>query len=336
MKVERLAVTGYPGWLTNALLEALEDGGDGAPSSLTLLVHPSMAARAREAQARYSPSTEVVPYDLGAPQSIEEQLRGVDVVLHTAAVIHVRRTRDWYDVNAKGTIELARQAKRAGVRRFVFVSSIAAAGKSKPGRPLVEEDASRPAHHYGRSKLQAEQAILAMQEPGVFEVVILRPSMFYGPPVPDRHVDIYKRILSSWMPLVGGGRYERSLIHIDNLVQAARRAMVVDEAAGRTYFIVDRPIYSTLGVTEAMAEALGTKARYVPLPASLAELAYQIDRAISLLGIYVAPIHLLGESHWHQAASCERAMRELGYRPTKELRGGMRGAIEWCRRSGKL
>jgi UDP-glucose 4-epimerase len=336
MTVTKLAVTGYPGWLTTALFDRLRDGGDGTPQELVLLAHPATLEAAREGARTYPWPTDVIAYDLAHPGSIADSLRGVDTLVHTAALIHVKRTRDWYDVNTAGTLALARDAKRAGVRRFVYISSIAAAGKSRRGRVLREDDPSRPAHHYGRSKLRAERGLFALQEPGVFDVVILRPSMFYGPPVPQRHVEIYQRVRDSWMPLVGGGNYDRSMVHIDNLVQAVRRAMVVDEAAGRTYFVVDRPVYTTRQVTDAMAAALGTTARYVPLPAVLAEVAYQADRALSTLGAYVAPVHLLGEAHWNQAASCDRAIAELGYRPDVELGAGMREAIAWCRASGRL
>jgi nucleoside-diphosphate-sugar epimerase len=300
-------------------------------SGIVVLAHPFAIGPATAQLEKYSWPFEVVPFDLATKTDAAPTLDGVEVLVHTAGVIHVNRTRDWYDVNTAGTIHLASEAKRAGVKRFVFVSSIAAAGKSRPGTDLVESDESKPMHHYGKSKLLAERGIMALHEPGVFDVVVLRPSMFYGPPVPQRHVEIYKRILHGRMPLVGGGKYRRSVIHIENLTQAVRLAMTSPNAPGQTYFIVDRPVYTTFDVVEAMADALGTRARYVPIPAVMAETAYQIDRAVSALGIYIAPIHLLGEAHWHQSASCAKAERELGYQPQVELRAGMTNAVEWCR-----
>ena len=328
--MKKLAITGYPGWLTTALL----DDYSSRPNEFTdlvALVHPASKTRAEAAIANYPWRSTVVEFDLAKPERTIPELTGVDVLVHTAAVIHVHKTSDWYAINARGTIELAKQAKAAGVRRFVFVSSIAAAGRSPADGDLVESDEPRPMHHYGRSKLIAERALLSMHEPQKFEVVVLRPSMFYGPPVPERHVEIYKRILHGWMPLIGGGKYRRSLVHIDNLVQAVRLAAIVPAAAGQTYFIVDRPIYTTYSVVEAMAEALGVKAKYVRLPHALAEAAYQVDRALGAVGMYVAPIHLVGESHWHQSASCEKAMAEIGYAPKVELHDGMQSTIAWCR-----
>jgi nucleoside-diphosphate-sugar epimerase len=334
--MHRIAVTGVPGWLTTGMFEDFRKHLGIGFSEVVVLVHPGSTQAAQTFAGSYPWPASVVAYDLGQRTPIAEALKEVDVLVHTAGVIHVNRTSDWYDINAAGTIHLAQEAKRAGVRRFVFVSSIAAAGKSRPGSDLVESDEPKPMHHYGKSKLLAERGVLALQESGVFDVVILRPSMFYGPPVPMRHVEIYKRILYGRMPLVGGGRYRRSVIHIENLAQAVRLAMTSPNAPGQTYFIVDRAVSTTFDVVEAMAEALGTRARYVPIPAAMAETAYQIDRAVSSVGIYIAPIHLLGEAHWHQSASCAKAEHELGYQPHVELREGMANAVQWCRDNALL
>jgi nucleoside-diphosphate-sugar epimerase len=329
-----IAVTGFPGWLTGALFERLAaaPARTEGPDRVIFLTRPSAAEEAARSARSFGLQHRIVPFELeregGAPPGF---LAGADTVLHAAAIIHVRRTSDWYHINTRGTLRLAREAKRSGVKRFMFISSIAAAGRSEPGRPLTEADPSRPLHHYGRSKLLAERQLMEMHEPGRFEVVILRPAMFYGPPVPKRHADVYRRILHGMMPLVGGGRYERSLVHVDNLVQAVRLAMTSPSAAGNAYFIVDRPVYTTRAIVEAMAEALETKPRYLHLPGAAGEAAYQLDRVLGALGLYLPPLHLLGEAHWHQAASPAKAERELGYAPEVELREGMRGAVAWCR-----
>src|SRR5262249_14508666 len=137
---------------------------------------------------------EIIAHDLCAPPP-PGRLEGYDALLHSAALIHVRRTSDWYRVNTEGTLALAQSAKESGVRRFVFVSSNAAGGRADDNSHLLKEsDPPRPLSHYGRSKWLAEQGLLEMHKPGSFDVCILRPSMFYGPPVPDRHVDVYRRI----------------------------------------------------------------------------------------------------------------------------------------------
>jgi len=336
MQPRKLAITGFPGWLTTAMVDSYLEDQTEAPSEFVFLVHPPKLTAARSlAEARSIPHT-IVPFDLEDPQGLpQSSLDGVDAIVHAAGLIHVHRTNEWYRVNTLGSISLGKIAKAAGVRRFVFMSSISAAGRSVAGKPLVENDVPVPEHHYGRSKYLAEKGLLELNDP-TFEVVNLRPSMFYGPPVPERHVDIYKRILHGRMPLIGGGRFERSTVYIDNLVQGTKRAITSPNASGQTYFIVDRPIYRTLDVVEAMAAALGVVPRYIRLPAAIGEAAFQVDRLISLTGLYVAPIHLVGESHWHHAASCEKAIQELGYAPRVEMRCGMQAAVDWCRSRGLI
>src|SRR5262249_37451424 len=107
---------------------------------------------------------------------LERGLEGVDVVLHAAGAIHVRRTADWYRVNTAATLALGSAARQVGVRRFVFISSNAAGGASPSSdRLLTEDDPARPLSHYGRSKWLAEQGLLRLHDPPRFEVVILRP-----------------------------------------------------------------------------------------------------------------------------------------------------------------
>ena len=170
-----------------------------------------------------------------------------------------------------------------------------------------------------------------MHQSGKFEIVILRPSMFYGPPVPDRHVDVYRRIISGRMPMVGHGDFRRSITYIDNLVQATRLAMTHRAASGETFYVVDQPIYSTRAITEAMAKALGVQLKVIRLPVASGAAAYLVDRALAAAGIYWQNVHLLGEAHWHVALSCRKLQERLGYQPTVTLDEGMSRAVEWCR-----
>jgi nucleoside-diphosphate-sugar epimerase len=304
---------------------------------VTALIHRSLTGSAEQLQARHKLLTRFIVHDLGAPGPLDDQLAGITTVLHSAAVIHVRRTSDWYRVNTEGTLRLAEAARRAGVRRFVYISSNAAGGRAQSAAHLMTEDQpARPLSHYGRSKLLAEEGLLKLHQAGKFEVVILRPSMFYGPPVPERHINIYRRIRSGVMPLIGSGDYARSITHIDNLTQACRLAFEVPEAAGRVYYIVDAQPYTTRRIYEEMARALGVPLKVIRLPAGAATMAYLADRGLASFGLYVQPLHLAGEAHWHVGISPERARRELGYRPRMELAAGMKQAVEWCRSNGLL
>ncbi len=337
ISAQRILLTGFPGWLTSALLHDWANATPGWLGNVSALVHPELYRDEERAKKGYPFLRRLIPYDLSQPAPIAEELAGIDVVLHSAAVIHVRRTKEWYQTNTKGTLALARAAVEAGVRRFVFISSNAAGGRSDSQRRLLTEaDQPAPMSHYGRSKWFAEQQLMQLHKPGRFEVVILRPSMFYGPPVPERHIDVYRRILHGRMPMVGDGSFARSITYIDNLVQATKLAMTQPAAAGETYYIVDSEPYTTRQISEAMAIALGVTPRFLRLPRLLAPMAFALDRALALGGIYWQNLHLLGEADWHVGISCQKAIQQLGYRPAIGLDEGMRRAVEWCRQQRKL
>lgn len=337
-ELKSLVLTGVPGWLTTALLDDLTRCKDPQLGAIRALVDPAIdSSTLAQSRRRWPLIREIVPYDLAAPHSVERKLEGAGAVLHCAGVIHVRHTSDWYRVNTEGTIALARSAKAAGVRRFVFISSNAAGGASDSFEQVLNEDnPAKPRSHYGRSKWLAEQALLQTVVPERFEVVILRPSMFYGPPVPRRHVEIYQRILHGRMPLVGNGEFARSITYIDNLVQACRLALCHPAASGQTYYIVDARVYTTKEIVEEMGRALDAPVRYWRLPRLVGPAACVLDRALAEFGLYWQSLHLVGESHWHVGISCAKATRELGYHPEVDLAMGMRRAVEWCRENGSL
>jgi nucleoside-diphosphate-sugar epimerase len=288
-----------------------------------------------ELRKRGGIDAEVVYGDLLDFASLERAVEGVDTVLHAAAVVHVRRIDQYYSVNSEGTRGLARAAAAADVRRFVYLSSNAAAGKSRSSEWLSREtDEDRPLGHYGRSKWLGERWLF--ETPGPMERTVLRSCMFYGPPVPQRHVDVYRRLLSGRMPLVDGGNYTRSLTHIDNLVQAIRLALCMGAARGQVFNIADSEPYTTKGVVEAMARALGVEPRYLRLPAAAADIAYRADWLLSTVGLYQQTVHIVGEANWNVGVSIDKARRALGYAPRVGIDEGMRGAVAWCRERGLL
>jgi nucleoside-diphosphate-sugar epimerase len=319
----RLLLTGAPGWLGDALLPKL-----GALGELRCLVDRSIPAE------RAPVVGNCVRGNLADEASLAlacENMAG-GAVVHAAGVIHPRRTSDWYRINRDGTLALARAAKAVGVRRFVFVSSNAAQGAADSREQLLAEDMlCKPLSHYGRSKHEAEQGLLKLHAPGVFDVVIARPCMFYGPPVPARHVDIFKRIQRGRLPMVGDGNYARSLTFIDDLVAGILLCLSHESAPGEVFNLCDERVYTTREVCEAMAAALKVPPRFFRIPAFSASIAYGVDCSLAALGLYSMPFHLLGEANWNVGCSSRKAVERLGYKTSVDVFEGYRRAVEWCR-----
>ncbi len=324
----RLLITGYPGWLTTRFLETLGEYPQDF-SSVRCAVHPDMLPKLVR-------TWECVPAELGDRDALRAAARGCDTVLHAAGVLHVKRVPDFYRINSDGTRSLLEACVAEGVKKFVFISSNAALGFTDvKGTRLNESSPCNPVSHYGKSKYEAEKVVESYRNK--IKTVILRPAMFYGPPVPARHLDIYRRMIRKGsFPVFGTGDYLRSVTHVDNLVQAVHLSLRKSEADGKTFMITDRDIPTLNELVLAMADGLGVKVKLTRFPAWMARAAEAVDRVIESTGCYWMLPHIVGESCKNIAYEIDRAEKELGYRPAVNYREGVPQAIEWCIRQGHL
>ena len=324
----KLLITGYPGWLSNRFLNTLH-----------LYPHGFRSVRClsqQEAPLPF-PDCEIVKGDILDPGSLEKAVRGCEAVLHTAGILHVRRIRDFYAINRDGTKNLLEASVKAGVKRFVFISTNAAQGFCANAEEMLDEASPcHPEGDYGRSKFGGEQAVQSFYREGQIETVILRSSMFYGPPVPPRHVDIFRKIQKGFFPVFGTGEYRRAITYIDNLIQAIHLGFQKPKTSGEVYTIID-PVIPTLNqIIDAMGEALGVPVKRIHLPASLAFIARKVDDVIAACDRYWMLPHIVGESCRHIAYSITKARNELGYTPAVTYREGYPLAIRWCKEQGLL
>ena len=210
---------------------------------------------------------QVTAGDLRQPRW-EEALRGIDAIVYLAGVAHTRASEALYEeVNVAATERLALAATRAGVRRFVFVSSIKVNGEATPpDRPFRATDAPAPQDAYGRSKWRAEQSLA--QVPGL-DVVVVRPPLVYGPGVRANFLRLL-RLVDTGLPLPFGSiRNRRSLIFLGNLVSLLRRCAEHPGAAGKTFLAADGEDLSTPELVRRMGAALGRAPRLLPFPVFL-------------------------------------------------------------------
>jgi nucleoside-diphosphate-sugar epimerase len=215
----------------------------------------------------------VVVGDMTTEADWRPALRGVDVVVHTAARAHIMRDSagdplgEYRRVNVAGTLRLARQAADAGASRFVFISSIKVNGEqTASGTPFTADDAPAPIDPYGVSKHEAEQGLRGLADESQLEVVIIRPVLVYGPGVKANFLAMM-RWLKRGIPLpLGAIHNRRSLVALDNLVDLLMTCIHHRAAANQTFLVSDGEDLSTTALLRRMGAAMGKPARLVPVP----------------------------------------------------------------------
>jgi UDP-glucose 4-epimerase len=201
-------------------------------------------------------------------------LAGITAVVHTAARVHVMNEQsadplaEFRRVNVAGTLNLARQAAEAGVRRFVFLSSIKVNGeKTQTGYPFNASDMPNPSDPYGVSKYEAEVGLRQIAEKTGMEVVIIRPVLVYGAGVKGNFLSMMRWLHKDFPLPLGGITNKRSLVSIDNLVDLIVTCLHHPAAANQTFLVSDGEDLSTTELLQRTAFAMGCKAKLISIPA---------------------------------------------------------------------
>lgn len=213
-----------------------------------------------------------------------EELAGVDAVVHLAARVHtmsddadaaeqaVRR------VNVDGTLNLARQSAMAGVRRFIFLSSVKVNGEStQAGNPFRPEDTPSPWDVYGASKAEAEQGLREIAEQTGMEVVIIRPPLVYGPGVKGNFATMMQWLARGVpLPLGSVTHNRRSLVALDNLVDLIRTCLDHPAAANQIFLVSDGEDLSTADLLRRLGRAMGRPTHLLQVPVALLEVGAKL------------------------------------------------------------
>lgn len=201
-------------------------------------------------------------------------LADVDCIIHLAARVHVQNDTltdpllAYRQQNVAATLKLARQAAQAGVKRFVYLSSVKVHGEASGTRPFMAEDAPAPQDPYGVSKWEAEQALTALAAETGLELVIIRPPLVYGPGVKANFLLLMQLVARGWPLPLGSVHNRRSMVYLDNLIDLIWHCCHRPQAVGRTFLVSDGVDVSTAQLVRALASAMGRRAWLLPCPPS--------------------------------------------------------------------
>jgi len=302
MADERILLTGASGFVGPHVVAALLQAG----------------YRLRLAQRQAGPVPEgvetVVTGDLSVPLDWSTALGGVDHIVHMAGLAHAGPGLDealYRRINTDATLELARAASKAGVRRFVYLSSIKALSGTFDGPPVAEDAEPAPIDVYGRSKLAAERGLEGLD----LDWVALRPVLIYGPGVKANMAALLK-LAQSPLPLpLGGLRAPRSLLAVENLAEAILFALTPACPAGQAYTVSDPEPISVAEMLGAMRVGLGRAPGLLPVPEpllrALARLAGREEPFTKLAGSLVARPERLLNAGWRPPAETKAALARL-------------------------
>ena len=314
LKAERaILVTGATGFVGKQLVARLLQGDRDTRVSVAV----------RRVGAWDERVSQHIVADLAPTTDWSVALEDIFALVHCAARVHVMNETasdplsEFRRTNVAGTIRLGHQAAAAGVRRFVFISSIKVNGEANAARhPFSAEDIPAPEDPYGISKLEAERGLQDIASRAGMELVIVRPPLVYGPGVRANFATMI-RWLQLGVPLpLGAIHNRRSLVALDNLVDLVRVCLTHPKAAGQTFLVSDGEDVSTTELLRRMGRALGRPARLVPVPVPclrvVAALLGKRDMARRLCDSLQVDIrktqNILG---WSPPVTMDQTLREL-------------------------
>ena len=305
----KLLITGANGFVGSQLTSLLEAQGH----QLLLAVRADVQATSATASIG----------DIDTFDNWEARLSGIDTVIHLAARVHQMDEQgdqailNYQRTNVDATVRLAQAAVKCGIKRFIFLSSIKVNGEeTHHGKSFSAMDAPAPKDAYGESKLQAELALKEISSNSAMELVIIRPSLVYGPGVKANFIRLVE-LARSGMPLPFAGlKNYRDMVSVDNLCDLIAHCIDKPEAAGKTLLVSDGMAYSTADIVTAVRVISGLPQRIfyfspglVKILLSLAGKRAVADRLLGNLQVDIsATIDTLG---WTPKYTLEQTLRKM-------------------------
>jgi nucleoside-diphosphate-sugar epimerase len=326
-----ILVTGASGFLGSHVAEQLSQAG----RAVRVLVR-------RSSDTRFLRTLKGLEFVEGAVDDRESVLRaaqGVAAVVHCAGLVKARNLAEFMRVNAQGTENMlaAALAQKSGLKRFVLVSSITAGGPSdKQGNPVPADATPNPVTDYGRSKLAAERAAIALKDQ--LPITILRPPAIYGPR--DREIlAFFKSIKFGVLPLLGSPNSKLSMSYGPDCARACVRAIDADVASGSIFTLDDGAVHTMAELIYEAESAVGKKAFLrIPLPRRVVEGAATLSELYGRVSNKAVMLtrDKCNELFDQWVCDSKRAQAELGWMPEMRFSDGVKHTVAWYREAGWL
>ncbi|KJU85252.1 nucleoside-diphosphate-sugar epimerase [Candidatus Magnetobacterium bavaricum] len=307
-------VTGINGFIGNNLSKVLLSKGYIVKGTVRSIV-----------KSTSMPNLDIYSINSIGPTTIwQKALKGVDIVIHLAAKVHVTNDtsdKNYIHINTLGTERLAIQAAKAGVKRMIFLSTIKVNGEITSNKPFTEEDHPLPKDYYALSKLKAEQSLLHIAKTTELEVVIIRSPLVYGAGVKGNFYRLLK-LIQMGIPLpLRNINNKRSLIYIGNLIDVIITCLQHPSAVNNTFLVSDGEDLSTPVLIRQIAMIWNKSAKLFPLPSALLYLAGAITGKLK-------EIRRLTES---LLIDSSKIRDKLDWTPPFTVEQGLRDTAEWFR-----
>jgi nucleoside-diphosphate-sugar epimerase len=312
--VKKIFITGGSGFIGNAVVKRLKDN-----YQLTLLLPPGEPASGIG-------GVNIVRGDITRPGSLEGLLDGQDTVIHMAGAVGYQSWRDCLSINVDGSRNVIRKAVRAGVIRFIHMSSVSVYGRV-PGITITEDQSLKKIRDpYGDTKIEAEQIIRKYAEKNRIDLTVLRPTAVYGEGDEKFLPKLLENLRSGRFRMMGDGEHPVDLVNVADVAEAVYLALLRPESVGQTYNIAN-------GKNPSWNLFLGEICLELNIPYTVRHISYHTAYRMAGLSEFLSlfsnkpprlsryAVRLVGRPYSY---SVQKARKELGFEPSVNLIGGVK------------
>ncbi|MEE4311204.1 MAG: NAD(P)-dependent oxidoreductase [candidate division KSB1 bacterium] len=271
--------------------------------------------------------------DIRDIDSLRNAVSGMDYVFHLGGTVRAGSDEIFNAINYLGTENLLKACKdhTPRLKKFIFISSQAAAGPAPEKRPLKESDIPRPISMYGRSKLKAEQAVLRYSD--IYPVSIIRPPSVYGAR-DDDILELFKYIKWRIKPVLGYNDKYISIFYVLDLVDGILRVAEKEEANGEIFFLANKEYHSTLEIENMISAAMDRSAMTIRIPEIALDIFTGISEFIARFSSRVALVNRdkaleMKQPYWIMDPG--KALKHLAFQAETDFEEGLAETLEWYR-----